>query len=181
MARYTTQSWSDGSGGGTPVSAARLAVIEAGVKSVDYRAAVRVFHNANQSIANSSLTALAFNSERFDQENNAASTMHDTVTNNSRLTAKTAGVFLIIGHFTWAANATGTRVVQLRLNGTTVIDEEREAPGNSTDNFNQRISTVYALAVNDYVEMMVLQASGGALNVNVNANYSPEFSMVLVA
>ena len=39
------------------------------------------------------------------------------------------------------------------------------------------ISTEYSLAVNDYVELVVYQSSGGALDVNAAANYSPEFGM----
>jgi hypothetical protein len=45
----------------------------------------------------------------------------------------------------------------------------------------QTVTTVYDLAAGDYLEVFAYQDSGGALNVQTNANYSPEFSMVLVA
>lgn len=180
VARYTKQSWVDGSGGGTPVSAARLGAIETGLFNADYRAAARAFHNAAQSIANNTTTVLALNSERFDQEANVASTIHDTVTNNSRLTCRTAGVYAISAAIEWAANSTGIRTLNIRLNGATVlasVDLNTTTGGGA----KQTAATHYALAVNDYVEITVLQNSGGALNVNSTGNYSPEFSMVLVA
>ena len=43
------------------------------------------------------------------------------------------------------------------------------------------ISTLYSLAVNEYVELVAFQDSGVSLNALTAANYSPEFSMVRVA
>src|SRR5678815_4874680 len=76
----------------------------------------RVYHNTTQSIANNTNVALAFNSERFDTD-----TIHDLSTNNSRLTCRTAGTYLLLGHFGTAANATGRRVIAIRLTGSTYI------------------------------------------------------------
>lgn len=45
----------------------------------------------------------------------------------------------------------------------------------------QVITTLYDLGVDDYIEVMVYQTSGGALNVEKTAQYSPEFMMVKVA
>lgn len=162
--------------GGTPTSAARFNDQESGIFNVDYRAAARVFHSASQSITSGVATALAFNSERFDQENNAASTIHDTATNNSRLTCRTAGVYLISAVAEWAASpVNGT--LRLRVGGATEIARQQVVG----DYRVMCISSIYALNVNDYVEVVVSQASGGAVNINSTANYSPEFSMVLVA
>src|SRR6266576_1935140 len=91
---YVAQTWTDGV---SAASAARLTVIEAGVHEAHFQPAVRVFHNAAQSLTTGVATALAFNSERFDQAGNVADTQHDTVTNNSRLTCRYAGVYLISG------------------------------------------------------------------------------------
>src|SRR5262245_42130802 len=113
--------WADGLAGGTSIDAADLNKIENGIFEISYAPAVRVFHNANQSIATSTITALAFNSERFDQAGNAADTMHDTVTNNSRLTCRYAGIYAIYASIEWAGNAAGQRNLQFRVNGTTLI------------------------------------------------------------
>jgi len=161
-------------------SAAKANQLEAGVNDVSYAPAVRVFHNVNQSITTGTDTALAFNSERFDQAGNAADTMHDTVTNNSRLTCRYAGVYQITGTVGFAANATGIRQAQIRLNGTTSLVLDRHTTVTANDDYIN-VSTLYLLAVNDYVELLAFQSSGGALNVLSTANISPEFSMVRVA
>ena len=136
--------------------------------------AARVYHDANQSIANVTYTQLAFNSERFD-----TNVMHDTTTNNTRLTCKTAGKYLIWGCVEFESNITGWRFLEILLNGSIKTARELRTPlSGSTIVFT--ISTVYDLAVNDYVELQVYQSSGGALNVNVAGNHSPEFSMVRV-
>lgn len=136
----------------------------------------RVYHNAAQSITNNAVTALAFNSERFDNDG-----IHDTTTNTGRLTCKTAGVYAIGGHVNWANNATGLRLISIRLNGTTLLATQGAnavTTGNSQD---QSVVTLGSLALNDYMELMVYQSSGGALNVQAAGNYSPEFWMVRVA
>src|SRR5215475_9738149 len=115
---YVKQTWTDGS---SSASAARLGVIEEGILDVSQQPAVRVYHNTTQSITNGTDTTVNFNSERYDQAAGSASTMHDTVTNNSRLTAVYAGVYKITGQLGFASNATGIRQCHIRLNGTTII------------------------------------------------------------
>lgn len=136
--------------------------------------AARAFHNANQSINNTTATTLAFNSERFDTD-----TIHDTATNNSRLTCKTAGKYLVFAHVQWASGAGTYRQTNLFLNGATNIAIVIGPPSSGNVTY-QHVSTVYDLAVNDYVEIIVQQDSGGALNVVASGNASPEFGMVRV-
>lgn len=133
----------------------------------------RVYHSTNQSIPNGVLTALAFNSERFDTDN-----IHDTVTNNSRLTCKTAGKYLIIANVFFDLNTSGYRELHIRLNGTTTIGRLDIAGTNN--NRALVVSTIYDLSIDDYVQACVLQTSGGPLNVLAAGNYSPEFMMVRV-
>src|SRR6266566_1841720 len=92
---YVRQTWTDGSGGGTPISAARLAVMEEGLVDASQGPAVRVTHNTTQSVTSGVDLVLAFNTERFDQAGCASAAHHDTVTNNSRLTCLYAGVYQI--------------------------------------------------------------------------------------
>jgi hypothetical protein len=173
--------FSDGSGGGTPITAAKLNNIEQGVFDAHLMPAVRVFHNASQSITSSTITALAFNSERFDTAGGSASTQHDTVTNNSRLTCRFAGKYMITGQIAWQVSSSGTqRQVGIRVNGSTYIAFLTIQPSASHGS-EASIATIYDLAVNDYVQLVVVQDSGGALNVSAAGNYSPEFSMVRVA
>lgn len=137
--------------------------------------AARVYHSANQSIANNSSVVLAFNSERFDND-----VIHDNATNNSRLTCKTAGKYLITFHGGFDFHATGTRSFYLRLNGATIIGIGQLAPIPATDGTFFTVSTLYDLIVNDYVEIQAYQTSGGALNVVAAPMYSPEFMMIKV-
>lgn len=135
----------------------------------------RAYNNANISIADATLTALTFNSERYDTD-----TIHDTSTNSGRLTCNTAGKYLIAGHVQWGDNATGFRLIAIRLGGTTylAIHNQMATTFNATDNATyQSISTVYELAVGNYVELVVEQISGGALNVISSGSFSPEFEM----
>lgn len=134
--------------------------------------AAHAYHSVSQAVASSGLVVLALNSERYDTD-----TMHDLATNNSRLTCKTAGSYAVKAGLEWAGNATGERITELTLNGAITIARVRGAAGL----VNQNPSTTYALAVNDYVELRVYQDSGVALNITVQANYSPYLCMERVA
>jgi hypothetical protein len=143
---------------------------------------VRAYHNTTQSATNGVNLILALNSERYDQAFGSASTMHDTVTNNSRLTCRYAGVYMIVANVEWATSTTGIRLVEIVLNaGLTAIGRTRSVMAGTTDPTTQIATAIYPLAVNDYVQTQVFQNSGGGLNVVSSANYSPEFSMVRVA
>jgi len=175
---YVEQTWQD-LNASYPVSAARMVFIEDGVFNAHFQPAARVFHNAAQSLTSGAATILAFNSERFDQAGGAASTMHDTVTNTSRLTCRYAGIYSIVCNVEWVANTAGTRTLTLRLNNTTNIGvTSAQSPTSAT--FRQSVATIYSLSVNDYVEVQATQDSGGPLSVNSTGNYSPEFMWVRV-
>jgi DNA-binding transcriptional regulator YdaS (Cro superfamily) len=175
---YVKQTWTDGVSSG---SAARFTVIEQGIHEVSLAPAVRVFHSASQTITTGTVTALAFNSERFDQAAGSASTMHDTATNNSRLTCLYAGVYMVSANIEWAANATSFRRLTLRTNGGTSWASTDIEPETAIV-FRQALTGILIpMAVNDYVEAVVQQNTGGALAVSSVANVSPEFMMVRVA
>lgn len=148
-----------------------LAYFTANIAPYLYNEGARVFHNANQSIPNLTATILAFNSERYDTD-----TIHDPVINNSRLTAKTAGKYVIIGNIFWTSFVGGRRTFNFRLNGATIIANEEMpiAPGGISYG---ALSTIYDLALNDYIELAVFQSSGAGLSILVSANFSPEFMM----
>lgn len=138
-----------------------------------YSEGARVYNSADQSIPNAEFTALAFNSERYDTD-----TIHDNSTNNTRLTCKTAGVYIIIGQVQFESNATGDRGVRIMLNGTNQLALVWQAAA-TTGNKYFIAQTLFTLEVNDYVELFVYQSSGGALNSvkSVSGYGSPEFMM----
>ncbi len=133
----------------------------------------RVYHSANQSIATGTPTALAFDSERVD-----VGGMHDTVTNNSRLTIPTgeAGFYHIGGCVRWAYNTTGYRSLDIRVGGTSVIARTaHDTLVGSAIGTDQTVGCDYQLAAGNYVELFVTHNAGAALNVSVASPQSPEF------
>lgn len=117
-----------------------------------------VYSDAQQSLANSSEVALAFNQESFDTDS-----MHDNSTNNTRVTFTTAGTYVITSNIVYAANGTGYRKIILRLNGSTVLNQCRFIAFSTPDNLFM-ISTIYTFDADDYVETVAFQNSGGSLN-----------------
>ena len=134
----------------------------------------RVYNSANISIPNDTVTVLTFNSELLDTDN-----IHDTATNPSRLTCKTAGLYAIYGNAQFAAHATGARTVLIRLNGTSTSIAAATA-GSAGRNQSLPVSTQYPLEVGDYIELAVWQNSGGSLAVNYVDAYTPVFGMTRI-
>ena len=138
---------------------------------------VSVRHSISQSIATATDTALAFDTERFDTD-----TMHDTATNNSRLTATTAGKYRISANVSFASNATGYRAVWLRKNGNSANPLARVVSPPVNGAITELcVSILENLVAADYVEVMVYQNSGGALNCEAAGANLPRFDMERVS
>lgn len=130
----------------------------------------RVYNDAAESIPNLTATALTFDQERY---NNGA--MHSTGTKPSRLTASQSGVYMLTGHAQFANNATGYRSIQIWLNASTII-AQHDFLSLINQAQNMSIATLWHLSATDYVELRVVQTSGGALNIVAAADSSPEFA-----
>jgi len=128
-----------------------------------------VFRNASTTVSNNTATAIAFNSQRYDTAG-----MHSTTVNPERITIKSAGIYSIAAHIVFAANSTGRRQLQIKLNATTIIalSEHAQTVG-QIDSYST--STIYKLAVDDYLEVYAYHLAGGDLAVTSSTNYSPEF------
>jgi hypothetical protein len=117
-----------------------------------------------QSIANNTATAATFDTEATDSDN-----MHSTVTNTSRLPAVTPGWYMVSGNVPFASNATGSRWIAFQVNGLPAsrigFTQTGSAGGSGPETALSSAAPVF-LNVNDYVEMIVLQTSGGALNID---------------
>ncbi|MBA7662910.1 hypothetical protein ES703_70943 [subsurface metagenome] len=131
----------------------------------------RVHHQYHQTIAHGVYTTLAFNLERYDTDN-----IHDNVVSNSRLTCQTAGKYIIVGNIGWEEVAVGYRRILLKLNGTTYIAANSMWPPDVSTPF-QLVTTIWDLAITDYVELVVRQNSGGNLTVYAISPNTPEFQM----
>lgn len=122
--------------------------------------AASVFNSAAVSVADNTLTTLNANSELFDND-----AMHSTSVNTSRLTAQTAGRYLITARVNFAADITdGRRVIQLRKNGSggTTVSSHRAVIDGSSQTLVGFILDI--MAVTDYWECRVLHTAGAALD-----------------
>lgn len=138
--------------------------------AIHFRA--RVYNTAAQSIADSVTTTITFDSERSD-----VGAFHSTSSNTSRLTIPVAGTYACGVALRFASNATGYRLAGIVLNGATTIVRDVRTTVNGLQT-SVAAATLYDFAAADYIEVQVFQNSGGALNVDVANNYSPEFWIV---
>jgi hypothetical protein len=126
----------------------------------------RVSNAAGTSIPNATDTAIPFASESYDTDS-----MHDTVTNNTRITINTPGVYMIAANVTFAGSSVGSRSVYLRLNGSTVIGYMTEkVTDDATQGGGVTITVARKLNAGDYVEVMARQTSGGALALSTSGS-----------
>jgi hypothetical protein len=144
---------------------------EAEVDALLAAKAAKATRSTNQSIPNDAMTTVTFPAEAYDTD-----AIHDTAVNSGRLTAKTAGLYVVHGraHF-----ETSTLILQvscvLRVNGAVSYGARDMPVGGFDGAWPIGTSDQIPLAVNDYVEFRVyqLQESGtAAKNIEV-----AEFSM----
>lgn len=152
-------------------------VVVAASPSCKENPAVRAWHSVGQGVSSQVVTFLAFDSENFDTD-----TMHDLVTNNSRITFTTAGKYQITGCVEWDSNATGLRELFVEKNALTrIADDLRNNSGGTFSTRECLSTTVYSFAAGDYVRLGVFQDSGSTLNVTRVSDTSPLFSAVRIA
>lgn len=126
----------------------------------------RIYNTVDETLATSgAIATVTFNSNRYDT---------GSLSSSDRFTISQAGVYRVGANVRFASNATGQRVLYLRLNGGTyiAITTQPAISGGPTDCV---IVTEYSFAASDYVQLQALQSSGGSLNITAAGNYSPEF------
>lgn len=130
---------------------------------------------ANQGIGSAVSTLINWDNEVYD-----TNTMHNNVTNNSRITATTAGLYLISYNIRWDTFATGRRLAYLRRNGTDIADSVSEIP--NTSGATCTLTMPFSLVANDYVEVLAYQTATGTLNVqnSTTANEGSFFSAIRI-
>lgn len=123
----------------------------------------RAIRSTTQSIGNASTTVVDLTSEEIDTDS-----FHSNSTNPSRITIPNglSGDYLITAMAVFAANATGNRQLVLYLNGAGAgnLDGVTNA---AITGITTRLSFagLFTLTSTDYVEVAVLQNSGGSLNI----------------
>ena len=106
----------------------------------------RVYMGSTSSIG-TSLAAIPFDTESFDTD-----TMHNTVTNNSRITFTTAGKYMVGGYVATDGNAIAR--AQIRLNGSTLMSAIGIGNAGSSTQNGAIVATPYVFSASDYVELL---------------------------
>lgn len=128
--------------------------------------AARAYRGSVQSIPNNAWTALSLTSESFDTD-----AIHSTSSNQSRFTLPRAGLWVVSGVVSFDFNASGYRGAKFRINGTTDIAVDLEEPvAESGIDTPVDVECSLIFALNDYVELLGYQNSGGALDASAGAD-----------
>ena len=146
------------------------------IRPVTTGQACRAFNNANVSIPNATSTVIPLNSERYDTDN-----IHDTATNNTRLTCQTPGLYLITACVRFAPNANGDRSIWIQHSASGAIaGQTLRASAGAARPTDLCIATIWQMSTGQYVELYAWQDSGTTLNVIYHAAVSPEFAMIRI-
>lgn len=116
----------------------------------------------------------------FDTDRLDANDMHSTSTNTDRITVPSDGWYHIWGNAVFYPNATGARVLEIRVGGSTVIGRSRMNTSSGSVSESIIVSSLYYLNKDNYVGLYAYQNSGGNLAVIAAGNYSPEFGVILL-
>lgn len=131
----------------------------------------KVYQNADQAITASSWQSIAFNSEIRDDAG-----MHDTVTNNSRLTVVTAGKYLICALIKFDPAPIDGKYASFGIfkNG---IQYETVSRVYTSYTYSDSVSfmALHNLSAGDYLELKVYHNFAGNLTVKYAANQYPYF------
>jgi len=122
----------------------------------------RAYNDGGQTIANTTVVAVTFNTEAFDTD-----AIHDTVTNPSRFTvpAGYAGKWSFSYKASFIALAGGARITFMRKNGTDIPGAAVEEVGSGSGRTTNTNTVIVDLAVGDYVELFIYQTSGSTVTL----------------
>lgn len=127
--------------------------------------AVRAYRSAALGAFNADWTAVPFDTDVFDN-----ASMHDTVTNPTRLIAPVTGLYLVTGQIMWEANATGVRWVRITKNG--AIQNHVSQSAASSQQTVQNITALLSLTAGQYVEIEGYQNSGETLSISAGSTFT---------
>jgi hypothetical protein len=147
----------------------RLAAIET-LALPPFGVGARVYNSGALSVNSGVSTTLTFDTERFDSH-----AQHSTSSDTGKLTCVHPGKYFISGHARFASGAGSYRQLAVALNRTAYIAIVAVPPISGSVTILS-VATLYDLDAGDYVELEAQQDSGGALNVDANSAYSPEFA-----
>lgn len=139
----------------------------------------RVEINSSHFIADSALTAVSWDVEKWDAGCSGGGVFDSG--SPTRLTACSAGKYLVFANITWNNFVAGYRFAGLRVNGGGRILASEVTAGDAITNSDSSLTTVVELAVGDFVEVVVFQNKGTPIEVSPGsappADTTPAFGM----
>lgn len=133
-----------------------------------------VYRSAVQTIPDTTLTAMLWDTEKWDY-----TAMHSTGANTDRINILRTGIYLVTSTLRFAANATGVRSCYVYRSDAAALWGEQCAGHATIDAFFSP-SFVTHLSVGDYVTVKVSQTSGGNLDIQRDGERIPFFSVTLL-
>jgi hypothetical protein len=127
-----------------------------------------------QSIPTTAFTPIGFDFDVWDTDD-----IHDRETDNTRLTARTDGLYVITASLEWESNPVGWRTAVLRVNEVLNVAFERRLAVNGAETV-QAITAQYLMTARDFVELVVQQNSGRPLSLGGGPNIETSLSMAWV-
>jgi hypothetical protein len=139
-----------------------------------------VTNSTNQTTADSTAEVLSFDTERY-----ATANMHSTnPALDSRLTAPVSGIYAVTAEVAWGGDFDGSRQVFITKNsGGASLVHDIKVPSTAIagGGVTQVVSAQASMVAGDYLEVNVLQDSGGDLDSVIFGPAAPEFAMSWVA
>lgn len=127
-------------------------------------------NSTSTSVPNGTFTTLTFDTEDWDSGG-----MHSGA-NPTRITAPTAGKYMIVGSTGFAANVSGRRVLDIRDSSGTIMARTESAPdpASASQTFCH-VAAIVNMTAGGYVELVAWQNSGSSLLTVVGSAFSPLF------
>lgn len=124
------------------------------------RCKIRTAGGSTQSINNNALTQILFSGGGVVHDNN---NMADLV--NHQIIIRTTGLYVLNARVAWQSSANGYRALIITRGGADFLVDDYRSATPTQGTIVTLTSEPIALAVNDTINIKVLQSSGGPLNV----------------
>lgn len=133
--------------------------------SAKFPVACKAIRNATVSVAHAVEQVITWNDEEYDYN-----TMHDNVTNGSRITISEDGIYLLNG-FAQFASSVSASAIRFRKGGTTTL-AFCYMPGSVTGLGDVFGSYCGKFTAGEYIEMLVFQSNGSSAARNLTQSVS---------
>jgi hypothetical protein len=131
-----------------------------------HRYVSRMNGGSTNSVANNSEVPIGWNNNLED-----TMAMHSETVNSERITVPIPGLYRVRARVVFAANATGLRRANIRLDGTVKIEDTVIPSASAQTAINLDVLVDVPSGVAGVLQVNAFQTSGGALNVDRSVGY----------